>query len=177
MVGGIASPIAAAVLMGALVGFLFGRAEADETRFRVTHKDARKLPHALLLLIRAVVLVPVGGVFHADRCVQVLLWAIAMAACASVHRIAYNARCRVNGHSVTRAWWYMGSCRRYVKDSWYDTLCWIVSARRLSFHRTEDGSTYLCIRPWSYAMPWAVAQFAEAAVIAGAILALHWRQI
>ena len=74
----------------------------------------------------------------------------------------------MNGLSRTREWWYMGSCRRYIDDSWYDTLFWVLSARSIGLVRDRSGR-YLLIRPWSYAMPWALASLVE---IAAVVLAL-----
>lgn len=171
MVGGVII-----ALYGALLGWLFGRLEAQETLRRIRNKDAAKLPHAVLLILRsgmlAVVCNWIGG---AEHWAPLILFVIGSIALASTHRVTYNVWARRLGVSVVREWWYMGSCRRYIDDSWYDTLWWVLSAMSIRICKLESGKRYLLIRPRSYALPFILVASVELIALAIA-LALYWRQ-
>lgn len=163
MVGGVIIAV-----VGAVVGIKSGRHEGDWAKARADDLVADPLPHAVLLLLRlclagSVALIAAG--FGQPIGASMLVF---MAGFTGAHRIAYNLRTRSNGLNRTRAWWYMGPCRRRIGDSLYDTLFWVLSARSIGLVRDRSGR-YLLIRPWSYAMPWALASLVE---IAAVVLAL-----
>lgn len=157
MVGGLITAAA-----GAFFGRNAGRYEADWAKARADDKVYDPLPHAALvayrlLLAASVALLTVGP--GRSMPTAMLLFMVGFT---PAHRLSYNLRSRANGLSRTRAWWYMGSCRRRAGDSLYDTLCWLISARSVRVAR-EGKRRYLLIRPWSYAMPFFVALAIEAA--------------
>lgn len=165
----------AVAVIGACAGWRFGVFEADWAKQRADDLVYDPLHHSILLAARLGIALIVAVLIDGLEWSAIWLVAAFMAALATVHRLVYNRRTRANGLSRTREWWYMGGCRRYIDDGWYDTICWILSARRIDSRRDwglEGPERYLLIRPWSYAMPFFVASAIEAAAIACAI-ALH----
>lgn len=156
------------ILIGALVGVLFGRAEAHEVRWRQRIGDDQNIEHAQSLIYRLgiilLLLLPFipGGELRTLSVAMV----VAAASCASVHRIAFNVWTRRIGVSQIRQWWYMGPCRRRLRDSLYDTLWWIITARTISPHTEDTGAAYVLVRPRCLPAPWMAAQTFEVLVIA-----------
>ena len=159
-------------ILGAVLGWRFGIFEADWAKARADYRIYDPLPHPLLWASRLGFALLIAVIVDGTEWRAVWLVVAFMAPLATAHRVSYNRRTKANGLSRTREWYYMGGCRRRIGDSWYDTLCWIVSARRIDVPRDDDGKRYLLIRPWSYAMPFLVALALECAAIACAA-ALH----
>lgn len=170
------SAVLVVAIVGAACGWRFGILEADWAKQRADDHVHDPLPHPLLWVLRLFIALVIAILIDGFEWRSLWLAIAFMAALATAHRLGYNRRTRMNGLSRTREWWYMGSCRRYIDDSWYDTLCWIISARRIDARRdsglTHGGSRCLLIRPWSYAMPFFIAAAIESTALACAI-ALH----
>lgn len=151
-----------------------------EVRWRIRNDVRDKLPHGLLLAMRAA-LCAMGAIVMVWQDPQwppiwpmVLFWISAMAALTVAHRLTFNICTRTMGLSRTREWWYMGSPKRRLGDSWYDTLAMRCTARRISYGIDEDGY-YERIDPIHPVAPFMAATIFELAVAIGASLALHWR--
>jgi hypothetical protein len=155
----------AVLTLGALIGWLFGRSEAMEVKLRIDNRNMKKLPHVMLWLFRGFLIALLVLQTGKDWPWMIKVFSASMLAFASVHRIAFNIYTRRVGVTMTREWWYMGSCRRYLDDSWYDTAWWIVTAKRVQTKRGERGK-YLLIRPGCYQAPWMAAQTFEVLAIA-----------
>ena len=162
------SAVLVVAIVGAACGWRFGILEADWAKQRADDHVYDPLPHPLLWVLRLFIALVIAILIDGFEWRSLWLAIAFMAALATAHRLGYNRRTRMNGLSRTREWWYMGSCRRYIDDSWYDTLFWVLSARSIGLVRDGSGRCLL-IRPWSYAMPWALASLVE---IAAVVLAL-----
>lgn len=160
-------------LIGAVLGWRFGIFEADWAKQRADDRVYDPLPHWALWSLRLAFALLIAVIVDGPQWSVIWLVAAFMAPLAMLHRISYNRRTRANGLSRTREWYYMGGCRRRIGDSCYDTLCWILSARRIEPRAEEGlkdgGKRCLLIRPRFYAMPCLVAMALECAALACAI--------
>lgn len=156
----------AACILGILIGWRSGIFEADWVKQRADYGIKKPIPHWPLLLLRLTF--ATGFALCIDGIEWRALWLVVacMAPMATAHRLIYNRRTRANGLSRTREWWYMGDNIRRIGDSWYDTLCWVISAECMQFDKDETGKRYLSIVPRHRAMPFVVACAIEAAGLA-----------
>ena len=108
---------AISAVIGAAIGWRFGIFEADWAKARADDRVYDPLPHPLLLVVRmalaAMIAICIDGAQLSAICIMVAV----LAPLASAHRMSYNRRTRTNGLARTRAWYYMGPCRRRIGDS------------------------------------------------------------
>ena len=160
----------AACILGILIGWRSGVFEADWAKARADDRVYDPLPHPLLWCLRLAFALLIAVIIDGIEWRALWLVVACMAPMATAHRLIYNRRTRANGLSRTREWWYMGDNIRRIGDSWYDTVCWVISAEVARFDKDETGKRYLSIIPRHPAMPFLVAVAIEAAGLALAAL-------
>lgn len=167
--------LAATAAWTAFCAALFARMEVDEIRHRQLVGNRSKLPHALLNVYRAVVIVPAVGLIIAqgyDWPARLLLLAFAGAGFNLVHRPIMNRLQRKLGTHKGIDWCYLGPSIRGPQESWYDTLFWSICAFEVNEHMSL-GVPHRRYRVRMPCLPFVLATLFEASVSTVCLFAFY----